>query len=106
MPRTRHLAGVVPSPRAIRFIVTCKLSTSRHVVKLLVGELFLLFVFFWFHNRNVLKLMIELISAAKVGKNLETIVSLPEKVVSNQEIWPKIDTFPMDPGLKTYTFLI
>ncbi|SHL20496.1 hypothetical protein SAMN05216463_1318 [Xylanibacter ruminicola] len=19
--------------------------------------------------------------------------------------WPKIDTFPMDPGLKTYTFL-
>jgi hypothetical protein len=26
-----------------------------------------------------------LISAAKVGKNLETIVSLPEKVVSNQE---------------------
>ena len=20
--------------------------------------------------------------------------------------WPKIDTFPMDPGLKTYTFLI
>ena len=29
--------------------------------------------------------MIELISAAKVDKNLETIVSLPEKVVSNQE---------------------
>ena len=53
MPRTRHLAGVVPSPRAIRFIVTCKLSTSRHVVKLLVVELLLLFVFFCFHNRNV-----------------------------------------------------
>jgi len=29
--------------------------------------------------------MIELISAAKVGKNSETDVSLPEKVVSNQE---------------------
>jgi len=85
MPRTRHLAGVVPSPRAFRFIVICKLSTSRHVVKLLVGELFLLFVLFWFHNRNVLKLMIELISAAKVGKISETDVSLPEKVVSNQE---------------------
>ena len=82
---TCPLAGVVPSPRAIRFIVTCKLSTSRHVVKLLVGELFLLFVVFWFHNRNVLKLMIELISAAKVGKISETDVSLPEKVVSNQE---------------------
>jgi hypothetical protein len=29
--------------------------------------------------------MIELISAAKVDKNLETNVSLAEKVVSNQE---------------------
>ena len=29
--------------------------------------------------------MIELISAAKVGKIFETIVSLPEKYVSNQE---------------------
>jgi hypothetical protein len=29
--------------------------------------------------------MIELISAAKVVKNLETDVSLPEKIVSNQE---------------------
>ena len=34
--------------------------------------------------------MIELISAAKVGKNLETGVSLTEKVVSNQEKSPTL----------------
>ena len=59
--------------------------TACYIVELLIVELFLLFVLFWFHNRNVLKLMIELISAAKVGKISETDVSLPEKVVSNQE---------------------
>ena len=53
MPGTCPLAGVVPSPREIRFFVTCKLSTSRHVVKLLVGELLLLLIVFCFHNRNV-----------------------------------------------------
>ena len=36
-------------------------DSTCYVVKLLIVELFLLFVLFWFHNRNVLKIMIELI---------------------------------------------
>ena len=108
MPRTRHLAGVVPSPRAIRWIVICKISTSRHVVKLLVGELLLFLIVFCFHNRNVLKLMIELISAAKVGKISETDVSLPEKVVSNQEKFQvpwQIGTCPVADSLTFMLYL-
>ena len=95
MPGTCPLAALAACPltdatsllrRAeILIIVSSKSKSTCYIVELLIFELLLLFVLFWFHNRNVLKLMIELISAAKVGKISETDVSLPEKVVSNQE---------------------
>ena len=71
----------------ILIIVSSKSKSTCYIVELLIFELLLLLVFFWFHNRNVLKLMIELISAAKVGKISETDVSLPEKVVKFQVPW-------------------
>jgi hypothetical protein len=63
---------------SVLFLCTC------YIVKLLVVELILLLDFFCFHNCNVLMFLL-LFSAAKVGKIFETIVSLAEKYVSNQE---------------------